>query len=234
MPSPPRLKTTVERVGVSALNALLIAGMACGNFAYAAASAAAEEPAEPAPAVEAPSAADLEQLVAPIALYPDEFLAIVLPASTYPLQIVQAARLLEKREKEPDLKPDESWDPSVIGLMNYPEVVRLMNDDLDWTWKLGEAVANQQFDVMDAVQAFRAKVDAAGNLESSDKMTVTREAAEPEAAGEAGASQQIIVIESASPEVIYVPTYQPSTVVVYQASPYPYYAGFPHGLVGLA
>jgi hypothetical protein len=197
-------------------------GIAFGHLAYDATARAAETPVAPAPAAApAPELDELEQLVGPIALYPDELLAIALPASTYPLEIVQAARFLEKYEDDPELQPDEAWDPSILGLLNYPEVIHLMNEDLNWTWQLGEAVANQQEDVMDAVQSFRAKVDDVGNLESNEQVTVVRETE-----GE----QQIIVIESASPEVIYVPQYQPSTVVVYQpapvvvySQPYPYY-----------
>ncbi len=114
----------------------------------------------------------LDELVGPIALYPDELVAIVLPASTYPLDIVQAARYLEKRKNDSKLKPDEEWDSSVLGLLNYPEVIDKMNTDQSWTWKLGEAVANQQQDVMDAIQQFRAKAHTAGNLESGDKQII--------------------------------------------------------------
>ncbi len=157
----------------------------------------------------------LVELVGPIALYPDELLAIVIPASTYPMEIVQASRFLEQYKNQPDLKPDEQWEPSVLGLLNYPEVVELMNNDLDWTWKLGEAVVNQQDDVMEAIQQFRNKAQEAGNLESNDKQIIVVE-------------KEIIKIESASPEVIYVPSYRPSTVVVYQTTPYPYYYSSPY------
>ncbi len=104
----------------------------------------------------------LDELVGPIALYPDELLAITLPASTYPLEIVQAARYLEKRKSEPKLKPKESWDSSVLGLLNYPEVVEQMNQDLDWASQLGDAVINQQQDVMDAIQRFRKQAKSVG------------------------------------------------------------------------
>jgi len=157
----------------------------------------------------------LVELVGPIALYPDELLAIVIPASTYPMEIVQASRFLQQYKNKPDLKPDEQWDPSVLGLLNYPEVVELMNNDLDWTWKLGEAVVNQQNDVMEAIQQFRDKAQEAGNLESNDKQVIVVE-------------KEVIKIESASPEVIYVPSYTPSTVVVYQTTPYPYYYSAPY------
>ncbi len=161
---------------------------------------------------------ELFDLVGPIALYPDELVALVLPAATYPLEIVQAARYLAKYEKDDSLKPDEGWDSSVLGLLNYPEVINMMNEDLDRTWRLGAAVVNQQEDVMDAVQAFRYKVDEAGNLESNEQMIVVRET-------------EIIEIRSSSTEVIYVPTYNPATVIVYSiypyrwvySPPYPYY-----------
>ncbi|MDH3643641.1 MAG: DUF3300 domain-containing protein [Gammaproteobacteria bacterium] len=170
---------------------------------------------EAAVAAEVLSADEIETLVAPIALYPDELVAIVLPASTFPLQIVQAARFLEKQKSDESLEPDEEWDSSVLSLLNYPEVVQIMNEDLDWTWKLGEVVVNQQQDVMAAIQLFRTKADDAGNLETNEKTVVIKET-------------EIIKIESASPEVIYVPTYNPTTVVVYQSAPYPYYYSAPY------
>ena len=157
----------------------------------------------------------LDELVGPIALYPDELLAIVLPASTYPLEIVQAARYLEKRTSEPELEPRETWDSSVLGLLNYPEVVEQMNQDLDWAAQLGDAVINQQQDLMDAIQRFRTQANSAGNLESGEHTTIIRE-------------QEIIKIESATPDVIYVPTYNPTVVVVQQPAPYTYVYSSPY------
>ena len=161
------------------------------------------------------AAADIEALIAPIALYPDELMGIVLPASTFPLQIVQAARFLEKHKADENLKPDEDWDSSILSLLNYPEVIELMNDDLNWTWKLGEAVVNQQQDVMAAIQLFRTKADNAGNLETNEQIVVIKET-------------EIIKIESSSPEVIYVPTYNPTTVVIAAPAPYPYVYSAPY------
>src|SRR5688572_15635682 len=86
------------------------------------------------------TAEELQDVVGPIALYPDDLVAIVLPASTYPLQVVQAARFLEDRENDSSLQPNEEWDDSIVALLNYPEVVALLNDDLDWTYDLGTAV----------------------------------------------------------------------------------------------
>ena len=157
------------------------------------------------------SAERLDELVGPVALYPDDLLAIVLPASTFPLQIVQAARLLEDRKRDSSLEPDDDWDDSVVALLNYPEIVKLLNDDLDWTWALGEAVLSQRADVLDAIQDFRDRAYAAGNLRTDERQVVTRE-------------EDVIEIAPADPEVIYVPYYEPRRVVVYQSAPvYHYY-----------
>ena len=157
------------------------------------------------------SADDLESLVGPIALYPDDLVAVILPAATYPLQVVEAARFLEALESDPALAPDDDWDDSIVALVNYPEVVELMNQDLDWTWQLGEAVVAQQADVIAAIAAFRDKAAAAGNLNSDTHQSVTRN------------EDDIIEIEPASEEVIYVPYYEPERVVVYQTEPVYYY-----------
>ena len=216
MPAVFRLFAILRTPIRSLLHALLVVGVACGNLVYLSACASNGD----APTASA-SDSNLVELVGPIALYPDELLAIVLPASTFPLQVVQAARLLDRIESEPGLKPDDDWDESIIGIMNYPEIVQLMNDDLDWTWKLGDAVVNDQTAVMDAVQNFRAQVDGAGNLASNDKITVTRESPAPGELEipEGEAAPQIVVIESASPEVIFVPVYQPTVVVVRHVTP---------------
>jgi hypothetical protein len=157
------------------------------------------------------SQTELQDLVGPIALYPDDLLAIVLPASTYPLQLVQAQRFLEDLAEDPSLTPDESWDDSVIALLNYPEVIALLNEDLDWTWRLGEAVVAQQADVVGAVQNFRDRAYAAGNLKSDTRQTVAR-------------NSGTIEIAPVEDDIIYVPYYEPERVVVYQPRPvYHYY-----------
>ena len=155
-------------------------------------------------------AEELRELVGPIALYPDDLVAIVLPASTYPLQVVQAARFLEDRKRDSSLKANEEWDDSVVALLNYPEVVELLNDDLDWTYDLGTAVLNQRADVLSAIQDFRDEAYAAGNLRSDERQTVARE-------------DDAIEIKPANPQVIYVPYYEPERVVVYQPAPVYYY-----------
>jgi len=171
---------------------------------------------------------ELLELVAPIALYPDELLAIVLPASTFPLDIVQAARFLEQRKTDSKLEPSSKWDTSVLGLLNYPEALEMMSQDLDWTEQLGMAVVDQQNDVMDAIQAFRLQAYEAGNLSSSEQLAVSQEQVETDS----GAEREVIIIRSADPEVIYVPRYDPVVVVtsgytgpppIYYSAPYPYY-----------
>ena len=159
------------------------------------------------------TAEELNTLVAPVALYPDELLAIVLPASTNPIQIVEAQRFLENRAKDPNLQPDEEWDPSVLALINYPEVVKMLSDDVSWCQDLGNAVLDQQDDVLKAIQAARGSASDAGYLQSNDQVTVVNEG-------------DNITVESSDPEVIYVPQYDPAPVVNnnYTSYPPPYYS----------
>jgi hypothetical protein len=173
--------------------------------------AVAQAPAAPAGAAPPPAAAQIDKLVGPIALYPDDLVAIILPASTNPLQLVQAERFLEKRKADPKLPVDSKWDDAVKSLLNYPDVVKMMNADLDWTSALGEAVVADQGAVLEGVQAFRRRAMAAGNLKSDAKQVVK-------------VDKEIITIVPADPQVIYVPQYNPQTVVVYSAAPvYAYY-----------
>jgi hypothetical protein len=155
-------------------------------------------------------AAELEELVGPIALYPDDLLAIVLPAAAYPMQLIEAERFLEKLEEDPSLEPGSEWNDAVVALLNYPEVVALLNEDIDWTWRLGEAVVAQQTDVVGAIESFRDRAYAAGNLKSDDYQTVSRDGG-------------VIEITPVSEDVIYVPYYEPERVVVYQPRPVYYY-----------
>ncbi len=166
----------------------------------------AQAPAAAGGAAPPQSSEALDKLVGPIALYPDDLVAIILPASTNPLQLVQADRYLDKRKADPKLPVDDKWDDAVKSLLNYPDVVKSMSADLDWTSALGEAVVEDQGAVLDAIQSFRRRAQAAGNLKSDGKQVVAAE-------------QEIITIVPADPQVIYVPQYNPSTVVVY-GSPY--------------
>ena len=148
------------------------------------------------------SAVELETVMARIALYPDDLLAIILPASTYPMQVVQAARLLKRRKSDPNAQPPKSWDPSVVALLNYPEAVSLMSADIAWIRRLGMSMINQQDAVLNAIQAFRKRVENAGQLKSDRTQRVMTQA-----------QTQTIVIEPTNPQAIYVPSYDPATVI---------------------
>jgi hypothetical protein len=157
----------------------------------------------------------LDQILAPIALYPDELLAQVLMASTYPLEIVQADRWA-REPANAALKGDQlaaaleqqPWDPSVKSLVPVPQVLQMMSDKLDWTQQLGDAFLAQQQDVMTSVQRLRKQAEAAGSLSTTQQQVVTTQA-------------QTIVIQQANPQIIYVPVYNPT--VVYGAWLYPAY-----------
>jgi hypothetical protein len=178
---------------------------------------AQDQPASPTPQQQLLDVAQLDQLVAPIALYPDSLLAQVLMASTYPLEVVQADRFAKANKK---LKGDQlkealakqDWDASVKELVSTPTVLAMMSDKLDWTQTLGDAVLAQQADVMDAVQRLRAKAQANDKLETTKQQTVTVRQE---------ANQQVIEIEPASPDTVYVPYYDPA--VVYGEWSYPEY-----------
>jgi hypothetical protein len=158
----------------------------------------------------------LDALVAPIALYPDPLLSQVLVASTYPLEIIQLQQWLAQHK---DLKGDalvaevekENWDPSIQGMAALPDAVKQLAENIKWTTDLGNAFLTQQSDVMDAVQRMRAKAKDAGHLNSNEQMKVETKVIE---------SKTVVVIEQASPEVVYVPSYNP--VVVYGPPVYPY------------
>jgi Protein of unknown function (DUF3300) len=158
----------------------------------------------------------LQQLVAPIALYPDALLAQVLTASTYPLEVTLAARWAEKN---PNVKGEaleaamqkEPWDSSVKGLTSVRQVLAMMNEKLDWTAQLGEAFLAQPNDVQTAIQALRKQADATGNLKSGKEQKVSRVPA-PQGTGYAG-PPEYYVIEPLEPDYVYVPVYDP--VVVY-------------------
>ncbi|BCS52875.1 DUF3300 domain-containing protein [Geobacter sp. SVR] len=156
---------------------------------------------------------ELSQLLAPIALYPDELVAQILMASTYPLEVVEADRWAQKNK---NLKGDdltkalekEDWDPSVKSMVNFPSVLSSMSQKLDVTSKIGDAFLEQQKDVMDTIQDLRKKAQSAGNLKTNKQQQVVVE-------------QNTIVIKPADPQVVYVPSYNPT--VVYGTWAYPAY-----------
>jgi hypothetical protein len=159
---------------------------------------ASEQPLTP-PVPHSPQ--ELQQLVAPIALYADALVAQILAASTYPTEIVEADRWMqshanlkgEELAKEVDKQP---WDPSVKALAQFPSVLENMDKNLSWTSSLGDAYANQQQDVTDAVQVMRQQAHKAGHLNSNEQEKVTTQG-------------NTIIIEPANPEVVYVPAYDP-------------------------
>ena len=210
--------------------------LAAGPLANAQTPAPAAAPATaPAPDNRTPpfKKEELEAILAPIALYPDALLAQIFMASTYPLEVVEAARW---SKEHPEVKGDavagavqsQTWDPSVKSLCAFPEVLKNMNDKIDWTQKLGDAFLAQQKEVMQTVQVLRDKAKQTGNLKSSKEMTVKEE---PAPAG--SPAPQTIIIESKDPEVVYVPTYNPTVVYGAWAYPaYPPYAYYPPSYYG--
>ena len=185
--------------------------------------------ATPAPPPAAPpqrSAADLEKLVAPIALYPDPLIATILMASVYPLEIVQAARFVANTNNLAKLD-EQPWDTNVKAVARLPEVIKKMNDDLPWTMELGEAFLAQDKGVMDAIQSMRAKAQNVGTLKTTPQQIVTV----TNVVIEKTVEQQVVVvtntivqIQPSNPQVVYVPTYNPA--VVYYPPP-PAYVGPP-------
>jgi len=161
---------------------------------------------------------ELDQMLAPIALYPDSLLVQVLMATTYPIEIVQADRFAKKNK---DLKGDklleaaknEDWDPTVKSLLQFPDVLAMMSDKLDWTTKMGDAFLAQQKDVMDSVQRLRKKAQESGNLKTTQQQIVIVE-------------KETVIIQPANPQVIYVPSYSPT--VVYGTWAYPAYPPYPY------
>jgi hypothetical protein len=190
---------------------------------FATAQTADSKPPAPEQALLKPE--QLDALVAPIALYPDELLANVLAASTYPLEVVQADRWAKanKSVKGDALKAaveKQAWDDSVKALSATPDVLAMMSDKVDWTKNLGDAVLAQQPDVMDAIQRLRAKAQARNKLVTNKQQKVSVQRQE---------NKEVIVIEQAQPDTVYVPYYDP--VTVYGEWPYaeypPYYFGYP-------
>src|ERR1700683_1318418 len=170
--------------------------------------AAAQDAPAPAPAAQAPpytqqTPEQLQQLVAPIALYPDSLVAQILAASTFPEQVVEADRWVQAH---PDLKGAElgkavdqqPWDPSVKALVAFPSVLGNMDKNLSWTSSLGDAYYNQQQEVMGAVQVMRRRARAAGNLKSTPQQTV-----------DTSGQDDDIAIQPVNPSVVYVPAYNP-------------------------
>src|SRR5215475_3371842 len=149
---------------------------------------------------------ELDQMLAPIALYPDALLSQIMMAASYPLEVVEAARW---SKANPTLKgdaavaavKDKTWDASVKSLVAFPDVLAQMNEHLDWTQKMGDAMISQEADVADSIQRLRGKASAAGNLQSTPQQTVTTQ----------GSGDNVqYVIQPTNPDVVYAPSYDPS------------------------
>lgn len=200
------------------LKRAIVGVLALLMFAPAAQAQEAVQPVPGAQAAPAYTPEQLDQLLAPIALYPDQLLGQILMASTYPLEVVQADRWVKDPNNAP-LKGDQlaaalqtiDWDPSVKSLVPFPQILAMMDQRLDWTQSLGDAFLAQQGDVMDSVQRLRQQAQAAGTLQTTPQQVVTPVG-------------QTIVIQPANPAVVYVPVYNPT--VVYGVWPYPDYPPF--------
>jgi uncharacterized protein DUF3300 len=172
---------------------------------------------EPGPPPGAASAQDLQELVSPIALYPDVLVAQILAASTYPTQVVEADRWLKQN---PNLSGDQlaaqvnqqTWDPSIKSLTQFPTVLQTMNDNLAWTSTLGEAYYNQPADVMNAIQVLRNMAVNAGTLKSTEQQRVEVQPTPPATQGGTQPSvQQTVIIQPAQLNTVYVPQYNPTS-----------------------
>lgn len=162
------------------------------------------------------TADELDSLVAPIALYPDPLLAQVLAASTYPLEIVQAHRWLQantklKGEELTEAATKQPWDPSVQALVAFPDALKLLDSNIQWTTELGNSFLDQQSAVMDAVQRMRMKAKEGGALQSNKEQKVEEKTVE---------NKTVVEIQPANPQVVYVPSYNPT--VVYGSPVYAY------------
>jgi hypothetical protein len=164
--------------------------------------AAGAYPPPGAQAPESPAVAQLHPLVAPIALYPDPLIAVLLPATTFPQQLQDANAFLAAYPPPPQSAIDyQPWEPSVKAIAHYPTVLKQLVSDMQWTQSLGSAFTAQPSDVMTAIQDMRAQAAAQGNLVSTPQQTVVQDGG-------------IIAIEPANPDTIYLPTYDPVTVYV--------------------
>ena len=204
---------------------LLLLG--CGFAAFAA--DAPPPRADPAPPPSAPpvrSAAELEKLVEPIGLHPDPLIAIILPASVYPLEIVQAARFVKDTNNLPKVD-EQPWDANVRAVAKFPVLIQKMNDDISWTMELGQAFLDQQSELMDAIQRLRAKANSLGVLKTTPQQvvmvtnTIVEKTVEQQVVF---VTNTVVQIQPANPQVIYVPTYPPS---IYYYYPPPVYVGPP-------
>jgi len=202
------------------------------------ASAPAVEPAPPLSESAKRSQADLEKLAAPIALYPDQLIATILPASAYPLEVVQAARFIKDTNNLAKLD-EQPWDDNVKAAARIPEVIKQMDDNLTWTSDLGDAFITQPKELMDAIQTMRGKAKDSGALKTTEQQVVTVTNTVVTNIVESQTvyvTNQVVQIQPAQPEVIYVPQYNPTVVYAGYPVTYPgyYYPPYYPGTVAAA
>ncbi len=233
--SRPKLQTTISMaVAVAVATTVLAAGAGSRSFAQVSPDSPSDTPIQPSPS--AISAQDLANLVAPIALYPDALLAQVLVACTYPLEVVEAQQWLQQNSTLSNREllaaaQQQNWDPSVQALVAFPGVLARLNQNIRWTTDLGNAFLAQQSDVMSAVQTLRAQARDNGQLHSTPQLAVNTEARGGAVQDDAVQGNEVqggvqgevqgygvqgdpspIVIQPANPQIIYVPSYNPSVV----------------------
>jgi hypothetical protein len=212
------LMKTTKLITPAALVLALVATLALWCSAYAQQNA--PSPAPPPSAAPKYSAADLEKLAAPIAMHPDPLIAILLPASVYPLEIVQAARFVKDTNNIPKVD-EQPWDENVKALAKFPDLIQKMNDDLTWTF------LDQQKELMDTIQSLRGKAQALGTLKTTPQQivvvtnTVIAKTVEQQVVY---VTNTVVQIQPSNPQVVYVPTYPPSMYYYY---PPPVYVGPP-------
>src|ERR1022692_1484062 len=214
-----QLMLNCRKLVVNMLRVLVAGCLAIGMLATATADV------QPADAPRDYSQDELDQLLAPIALYPDQLLTQILIAATYPLEVVEAARFVQQNPTLTGEQLDQAlagkpWDPSVQSVAAFPQVLAMMNDKLEWTQSLGDAFLIDEQRVMDAVQALRHKARAAGNLRSTPQQSVIDQ-------------DNDLVIEPAQPDVVYVPVYDPSIIYgPWWAPAYPPWFWYPPAVYG--
>jgi hypothetical protein len=182
----------------------------------AAPQAPVETPAPPPSAPAQRSAAELEKLAMPIALHPDPLIAIILPASVYPLEVVQAARFVKDTNNIPKLD-QQPWDENVKAVAKFPDLIAKMDSDLTWTTELGQAFLDQPKELMDTIQSLRGKANKAGTLQSSEQqvVTVTNEVVNVTNVTQVATevvtlTNTVVQIQPSNPQVVYVPSYPPA------------------------
>jgi len=198
-------RAKLQRATVAA-SIILAFGSGCRSLAQMSPDGASSAPIQQPPPAISPD--DLANLVAPIALYPDALLGQVLVACTYPLEVVEAQQWLQQNRNLPNRElleaaQQQNWDPSVQALVAFPDVLALLNQNVRWTTDLGNAFLAQQSDVMNAIQSLRAEARGSGQLKSTPQLSVNMEAQ---------GDQRAIEIQPTNPQIIYVPSYNPSVV----------------------